>query len=354
MNQNTIRIGLDPGFGSIKAATINDKKFDTFILPSVVGIGTTDTGALALAGFVNTRRAEQPHHISWNDREYLVGPGIAAYARPIERMDMARFIDGPELLALVYTTLAHLGLSGCQLALAIGLPVELLQDKTAATTLEREIQARLCGSHRFTLDGQEVGFEIVKLRANIAQPLGCWLDWGLDNHGKWQKGPDGRTAPCIILDQGFNTLDIFSIKDGRPSPRFTAGDTLGMRRAAELITAAIRRRHGLELSLHEADELLRYHLDPDSGAVLVHVHGQPTDITPLITQALDSLAADVGQFIESRIGRAHEFRIILTGGGALALARRLQRIYPHAELAPAPVLANARGLAKLAQTSFLD
>lgn len=350
---STIRIGFDPGFGSIKAATIAAGKLTTSTLPSVVGIGAIDTGALALAGFANTRRVEQPAHIAWNGVEYLVGPGVAAYARPIERMDMARFTSGPELLALTYATLAQMNLSGSQLALAIGLPIELLQDKSTAQALETEIQQRLCGQHRFTLNGQEVCFEIIKVRANVAQPLGAWLDWGLGNNGKWQSHAD-RLAPAIILDQGFNTLDIFAIKDGRPNPRYTAGDTLGMRRAAELIAAGVSRKYGLSLSLHEADELLRQHLDPDSNVVQVHVHGQPIEITSLITQSLDSLAADIGQFIESRIGKANEFKIILTGGGALALARRLQRIYPRAEMAPAPVTANARGLAKLAQTSFLD
>ena len=40
--------------------------------------------------------------------------------------------------------------------------------------------------------------------------------------------------------------------------------------------------------------------------------------------------------------------MLLTGGGALALAPRLLRQYPHAQVVDDPVQANARGLAKLA------
>ncbi|MBE7557246.1 MAG: hypothetical protein HS126_39930 [Anaerolineales bacterium] len=47
--------------------------------------------------------------------------------------------------------------------------------------------------------------------------------------------------------------------------------------------------------------------------------------------------------------------MLLTGGGVLALAVRLHRLFPQATTMYEPVLANARGLAKLAaRPGFLD
>ena len=65
-------------------------------------------------------------------------------------------------------------------------------------------------------------------------------------------------------------------------------------------------------------------------------------------QVVRSLEADVMSFIERTVGNAAEYRVILTGGGALALSQRLLTVYRHATLMHEPILANARGLAKLA------
>lgn len=349
---NVLKIGLDPGYGSIKVAMVNGK-VDTFSLPSVVGVGVTEAGAIDLAGLGDTRRAERPHQISTDDGQFLVGANVASYTRPIERMDFGRFTDGPELRAMVYTALAQLNVAGSQLGLVVGLPVEMLRVKSEAEQTATDIKAWLMGRHRFTLDGQEIAFEVVSLRADVAQPLGAWLDWGLNDEGKWGKGPKGRAAPVLIIDQGFNTLDLFAIKEGKPSQRYTDGETLGMRRAAELISQQVTRQFEVPLSLHEADSLLQQHLA--GQPVSIYVHGDQIKITTIIKQALDNLSGEVIQFIERVTGKAaNEFRIIMTGGGALALAPRLQRQYHHAEMAPQPVVANARGLAKLALTSLLD
>ncbi|MCP4409506.1 MAG: hypothetical protein GY807_17500, partial [Gammaproteobacteria bacterium] len=49
------------------------------------------------------------------------------------------------------------------------------------------------------------------------------------------------------------------------------------------------------------------------------------------------------------------YTILLTGGGALALSETLLRQFPKATVMYEPVLANARGLAKLAaRPGFLN
>lgn len=345
------RFGWDPGYGSQKAAYINGT-MNTVVMPSVAGIGRIEASGLSLAGLDSQKRGDAPYQVSFEGMEYLVGPNVATYARPIEQLDSSRFVDGPELRAMFYAVCVQLGLSGSKVAVAIGLPVEMLADKGQAEATEKAMARWLVGQHRFRFGGLESALEVIKIRATVAQPLGAWLDWGFNAEGQWARGAEGRKAPVLVIDQGFNTLDLFAVEEGRPSARYTAGETLGMARAAEMIAANVERHHGVRLSLHEADGQMRRLLDGETAGV--YVRGETVNVSAEINQALNALASDVLQFIRSRVGKeAGKFRIILTGGGAAALAGRLQKEYPHAEMAPAPALANARGLAKLAISGYL-
>ncbi len=341
------KLGLDPGFGGIKVAEVVGSKIRGYMLPSVVGIGTTETGALNLAGVVRGGRRRQPHQVAFDGIEYLVGDGVANHARPIERMDFARFADSPELRALLYAALHQIVDGGShQVSLAIGLPIEILLDKSLAATTEREMSRWLLGQHQFSLDGVEARLKVVNLKAKIAQPLATWFDWGLGLDGKWIKGAKAAKSPVLIIDLGFNTLDLLVVEGGRISTRYTGGDTLGMRRAAEIVADNIQRRYGVDLSLHEIDALVQ---EVVAGKrVTIYVGGEDTEVTPLVRQALNTLGANVVRFVESRVGKAGKFRIFITAGGALALGRRLLAQYPRAVVVDDPVMANGRGLAKLA------
>lgn len=350
-NDTVEKFGWDPGNGQQKAVWINGQ-MNAAAMPSVAGIGRIEASGLTLAGMDSQRRSEQPVQVSFEGMDYLVGPGVAAFTQPIENLDESRFVEGAELRAMFYALAVQLGLAGQRVAVAIGLPVEMLEDKGRAEATEKAMAKWLVGQHRFTHGGTEATLDVVKIRANIAQPLGAWLDWGLDEGGKWTKGSLGRTSPALVIDQGFNTLDIFAVEDGKPSSRYTAGDNLGMARAAETVREVVERRHGARLTLHQADEQIQRRLNAEKPGV--YVHGDLRDISAEIDQAINGLAADVLGFVRQLVKKdGGKFRIILTGGGALALAGRLQRQYPHAEMAPAPAMANARGLAKLAISGFL-
>lgn len=350
--ENTVRrLGWDPGFGGNKIAEVVDGQISTNIMPSVVGVGDTNAGALNQAlrqAHVRGGRRTRPYRVGFAGVEYLVGPGVSAYARPIERMDFQRFTESPELRALLYATLWQALDGGShRVALAIALPVEVLMDAQRAAATERDMAAWLVGAHTFTLDAIETQIEIVNIRAKIAQPLATWFDWGLDNSGAFCRGAEAAKAPCLVVDEGFNTLDLIAVEGGRISTRYTGGDTLGMRRAAEMTATNIQRRYGVELSLHEADELVQAVIGGKSAST--YVLGAETDVTAEVQQAIAALSAEVRRFVERQVGNGKRFRILLTGGGAVALAGSLIQMWPHAEVMPDPVLANARGLAKLAQ-----
>ncbi len=84
----------------------------------------------------------------------------------------------------------------------------------------------------------------------MPQPAGSYFNWGMDETGKWCKGASSLKDTIAICDVGFNTIDLFVLKAGNIVARYTNGETLGMRRAAELITGHIRKYHGISLSLY--------------------------------------------------------------------------------------------------------
>jgi hypothetical protein len=150
-----------------------------------------------------------------------------------------------------------------------------------------------------------------------------------------------------VCDVGFNTLDLFAVQGGEIVARFTGGDTAGMRRAAELLAGAVRAQHGVEMSLHEADALLR------RRRPRLHTAGGEVDLRPLVSQAHDAAAAGVVTFVERQWGNGRQFaHLLFTGGGAEALRDGLLRQYPHGVVLPAPVTANAVGLARYARRAF--
>ncbi len=76
--------------------------------------------------------------------------------------------------------------------------------------------------------------------------------------------------------------------------------------------------------------------------------GEAVDVSGEARQAVGSLETDVTRFIEGVLSQGQVYRVLLTGGGTMTLMKRLLRLFPKATVLHEPVLANARGLAKLA------
>lgn len=349
---NPIRnIALDPGFGAIKVAEVDNGQFHVVQVPSVVGVGSVDVGLLDLAGVTGRRRRpDQPHRVAFEGAEFLVGPHVGDYARPVERLDFQRLSDGAELRALTYCALHEIVNGGeVDLNLVTGLPVEVLQSTDARETVRR-LEGWLVGPHRFSVDGQDAQLRIHAVRP-MAQPVGAFFEWGLGFDGQWARDRADFMTPVAVLDCGFSTLDLFSVEGGRINVRYTGGDTVGMRRAATALVESVRRQYQRPLSLHEADELLRQYVAGAGRRVVdMPLAGGQVDVRGLIHAALDATAGEVTAFVDRVWGNARQFsHLLLTGGGCLALGERLLKQMPHSVLLDDPVTANARGLARLAQ-----
>ncbi len=340
-------IGVDPGFGNFKLVWVGPKGPQVVVIPSIVGVGETDLGLLSLGNLGRRRRQAIPDKVAYGGVSYLVGENVARFARPVQRMDFLRLSDGPELRALFYTALYRLlGEGEHQADAMVGLPVEVLANEERAKATRRGLRSWMIGEHRFSVNGAAVTLAVSDVQA-MAQPAGAFFAWGLNDQAKWTRGASNLKAPIAVCDVGFNTLDLFAVEGGGVTGRFTGGDTAGMRRAAELLAASVRGEYGIELSLHEADALMR-----QRQPKLYTSRGE-VNVRPLAVQAQDSAAAGVVTFVERRWGNGKQFaHLLFTGGGATSLEKRLLQQYPHGVVLPNAVTANAVGLARYAARVF--
>jgi hypothetical protein len=152
-------IGLDPGFGGVKAACIGLEGARAATVPSVVGVGQTDLGLLSVGNLGRRRRSRRPDQVTFDKITCLVGENVARYARPVERMDFLRLSDGPELRSQFYDLVFRLLGEGAHhtngsarsfqntltINVMVGLPVEVMADREQALEerLERARRASL-------------------------------------------------------------------------------------------------------------------------------------------------------------------------------------------------------------------
>lgn len=353
-------VGYDPGFGNSKAAAVFQSSGEgpeqeltltmrTAVVPSVVGVGDTDMGLLGRAAF-GRRRRRKPFEVMFEGLSYLVGHNVADYARrPAQRMDFNRLADGPELRALLYATLYDLLKAGQHTVnIMIGLPVEVMKDRTAALSTLRSLRRWLVCTHDFTVNGDPISLTVEQVAA-AEQPAGAWYAWGVDNAGRWARRGASPMSQVAVCDPGFNTLDLWTISGGMVTGAETDGDTVGMRRAAEILIQRIRAEHNVKLSLHEADALVT------ARKPVLHIAAGDIPIRDLVDQALDATAANIHSFISSLWEQANQLRhVLLVGGGAEIprIRKALLEDMPLAVVLPNPVTANAVGLARLAQRQF--
>ena len=346
--EKTWIIAVDPGFGGMKVATVMDNEMiHCEVIPSVVGVGTTRMGLLN-AGF-RTGKKEEPLAVVFDGTSYLVGHNVARYARPRERLDFLRLAEGPELRALLYAALWKItGPGRHTVNLMLGLPVEVIKDDAQAQTTMRKLREWVVGEHGFTVNREETTIRIVAVNAT-SQPLGALFAWGANLNGGLSA--EMATGTIAVCDIGFNTLDLFVIRNGQVDKHQTGGDRLGMHRVADAVIRHVRDTYKVALTMHEADDLVRAYAN-DQPAILYHAGGD-TDLGGVIARELEESFIAVNQLIRQYWDQGTQFRhFLVTGGGAGAFRKKILDFYPFACLLPRPVTANAIGIALLAQRKY--
>ena len=196
-----------------------------------------------------------------------------------------------------------------------------------AKAYQAGVKGWLKGSHQFSADGEAMKLEVGQVRLT-SQPVGALFDYVLDEDGRIQADRASAMLDEVgVISVGFNTVELLVVKDQGAVERFTAGNTLGVRRLLELLN-----RDGL-FSLGELDEKVRAGRMKDE-----------------LRTALPIWAREVNGEIERRWGQSFKrfVKVIIVGGGALLLKDLLTAQFGvKAHVPNVPVLSIARGLWKL-------
>ena len=322
MNDEMIFLGEDLGMGANKLwCGVNGLQ----VISQVASDGRGH-----IEGMMGLRSRKRPMQVMAEFGSFYVGEGAHDFGRPVENLDFDRLTGAPEMRALVYGSLAEYqkmyGKFERPLSLMVGLPLQMMMGADAKQ-YQAGVKQWLKGIHQFTVDGEAMSVMIEQVRMT-SQPVGALFDYVLDNEGRIQSERAGAMLDEVgVISVGFNTVELLVVKDQGAVERFTAGNTMGVRRLLELLN-----RENL-YSLGELDVLVR------SGRMKDELR-----------QALPIWAREVNGEIEKRWGQSFKrfVRVLIVGGGALLLKDALTAQFGQKAFVPnLPVLSIARGLWKL-------
>ena len=338
MNSEFIYLGEDLGMGANKLwgngwVVAGEKKGTTRFVQGgglQVVSQVSSNGRGHYQGMLGLKSKRRPMEIASDFGSFYVGEGAHEHGRPVENLDFERLTGAPEMRALLYGSLAQYqklyGKFDRPLSLMVGLPLQMMMGADAKA-YQAGVKGWLKGSHQFSADGEAMKLEVGQVRLT-SQPVGALFDYVLDDDGRIQADRASAMLDEVgVISVGFNTVELLVVKDQGAVERFTAGNTLGVRRLLELLN-----RDGL-FSLGELDEKVRAGRLKDE-----------------LRTALPIWAREVNGEIERRWGQSFKrfVKVIIVGGGALLLKDLLTAQFGvKAHVPNVPVLSIARGLWKL-------
>lgn len=319
----SINLGFDMGMGALKLWG----QAGGFQLVSLVA--NNGQGHL-MDGVLGLKSRKRPMLVHGEIGSFYVGEGAHDHGRPVESLDFERLTGAPEMRALLYAALVGYqqtyGRFDAPLSLMVGLPLQMMTGDSAKD-YQRGVRTWLKGVHEFEADGEAFRIEIEDVK-QTSQPVGALFDFVLDDEAQMIGERGGVLQDEVgVISVGFNTLELLVVKERGAVERFTAGNTVGVRRLLELIN-----RDNL-FSLGELDAKLR------AGGLKAE-----------LKQALPIWSREVNGEIEKRWGQSHRrfAKVLIVGGGALLLRDALTVQFAHKAWVPSDaVLAIARGLWKL-------
>ena len=338
MNNDFIYVGEDLGMGANKMWSrgweVPGEKDGGLNFVKAGGLQTVSqvasNGRGHFEGMLGLKSKRRPMEISSEFGSFYVGEGAHEHGRPVENLDFERLTGAPEMRALLYGSLAQFqkiyGKFDRPLSFMVGLPLQMMLGADAKQ-YQAGVKGWLKGLHQFEVDGEAMSVEVGQVRLT-SQPVGALFDYVLDDDGCIIPDRGGAMLDEVgVISVGFNTVELLVVKDQGAVERFTAGNTLGVRRLLELIN-----RDSL-FSLGELDEKVRA--------------GRMRDE---MKQALPIWSREVNGEIERRWGQSFKrfVKVIIVGGGALLLKDALTAQFGVKAYVPnLPVLSIARGLWKL-------
>jgi len=165
------------------------------------------------------------------------------------------------------------------------------------------------GLQKFEVNGETFKFEDV-----FILPQGAGSKLTIDKYGNnfphLQEEFMGNTT-FVGCDIGQNTLDMFLVTDGKTSPNLFEGiEKEGLMKIATEIGKKVKEKHGRNISLHEAKEII------DTG--IYKLRGQKHPFKEFVDETKKEYLKNLLQLIETRYGKILDKCdfISLSGGGS--------------------------------------
>jgi actin-like ATPase involved in cell morphogenesis len=303
-------IGIDVGYGDVKAVYIENGELKYLKLPTAVAYAPINSIDVA---------EETGDRYSFQGREYIVGESARFGAFSTRSFDFLKRYSP----LFIHHTLKKLQLEPKHIA--TGLPLGLFSKKD-------EFIKELTTAQ---VDGRAIGSEF----SLFPQAVGVLLDYRMNEKGKVKVGTEKNG---IVLDIGFNTIDVLCFEKGTAikSDAKTL-DKSGISKIVLELSEFISKEKGIQLSDQEAKDIFL--------AGRMNVYGNIIDLTEAVRNItemyFDEVLHNIRSLWEKRLQRADV--LLLAGGGAVAIGRYIPSEYAKIVTVPEkPEFANARGYLK--------
>ena len=324
-----IEIGLDIGFGDVKIVA----KVFTNPQAQMVALKYPTAIAYSKKGVIGNLGGNEDEY-EFNGQSFVVGNAALQCEDLFSTRDIEFLLTYSPLLA--YKALADLRLScsfgfkqfvSAKKKLCLGLPLAYYSKKD-------KIEEALSG---YTVSGNIVRFDAIEVRA---QGQGIFFDYVLDEDGQPIKSRMNETV--LVLDVGFNTVDVLGIVDGTPNKEWSAMlEKSGVCR----ICQALQDHLQTELDFLLSEQVIKDIVQKGH----ISLYGAARDLSTPIRKAKERYSEWLSREVDSRWDKFLKSadKLIVAGGGAYYIDHLKQK-YPEQFLYVPhdPEYSNARGFLK--------
>lgn len=321
---SNVVVAVDLGYGHVKYAVhrhgasgeIAVNSFPSYVGLANNGVATRAYEALASLDLVTVNVA---------GRQYAVGKDSPLTGKTTnDRTLAADFSATDPYMALMMGALWHAKEPVIEL-LVVGLPMNTLVANSA------QLIQRLKGSHTIPNfrsgnrgDGSDNIVVTIREVKVVGQPIGALLDASTQR-------PDIKDQTALVIDLGFNTLDVLTCEGGKPraerSDAFPGGVAGYIEQISQGVVAWAKKAHpelreDLDIPTHKYEKALRERKPLLTGL-------GPIDLQPHVRAANSTLEAYMDR-VANIVGPAGDITFaLLAGGGAPYLEGPFRMRYPN-------------------------
>jgi plasmid segregation protein ParM len=323
-------MGIDIGFGDVKAVFarfIGNGRFETEQIKFPSAIARVKNKAIA--GLDDAQIEYE-----FEKRKYLIGKEALSSANIIPTRDIDFILEFSPLFifrAMEFVSKKHhLSMDSLcnQTEICLGLPLAYYNSK------KRLLAQRLANF-------EVMGCKVIPQRLAIqAQSQGILLDFLLDDQCKPNRKWLGNDL--LILDIGFNTIDILCVNEGRSSSEWSNMlEGAGICRICKDLEIELRKM-GIDLPEQAVKNAL--------ATRMISIYGKEFNLSESITLMTKDYADFIYREIRSRLSDVlkNSKKLIIAGGGAYYVSEFFKQRFPgdFLHIPNDPEFSNARGYYK--------